>query len=166
MQEQLADYLVGNTAIDVPEGLSARQTERSLARRAVELLQAGVPWEQANKAVDDLRAKARDQVVRDLKLFFILERIAEERGITVSEEQLNGAIAEIAQRTQKRFDRVRDELARGEGMSLLWMRLREQATLDALLAEAQITETESPKKTGRGKRTKPKSAKAAAEDST
>lgn len=148
MHEQLGDYLIANTSLDIPEGLSHRQTERSVARRMVQMYQSGVPESEISKAADEMRAKAHDQVVRDLKLFFILEKIAEEREVDVTEEQLNGAIAAIAQRSGKRFDRVRDELSKGDGLMTLYVQLRDRAVLDLLLGEAEIKEADGPKTLG------------------
>lgn len=146
MQEQVADYLIESTSLDIPEGLSQRQTERSVARRTIELYQAGVPQTQIAKAVDEMRVQAHSQTVRDLKLFFVLEKIAEQRKISVGEEQINGAIAMIAQQSRRRFDRVRDELSKGDGLMTLFLQLRDEKVLNALLADADVTETEGPKK--------------------
>lgn len=146
MHEQIGRYLIDKTPMDIPEGLSQRQTERSVLRHKIEMLQAGVPETEISKTMDELRSSARDRVVRDLKLFFILERIAEDREVEVPEERLNTAIAEIAQRSNKRFDRVRDELSKGDGMMTLYLQLRDEQILQALLDDAEVTETEGPKK--------------------
>ncbi len=160
LQEQIGEYLVENTKLDIPEGLSQRQTDRSIARRRIAMYQAGVPETEIEKQMDELRAKTHDLAVRDLKLFFILEKIAEEREIEVTEEQINGAIAHIAQQSNRRFDRVRDELSKGDGMTMLYLRLRDQRVLQALLDDAEITETQGPKKkkTTRRRKTKKKAS--------
>lgn len=146
MRDQVGNYLVEHTAFDIPEGLSQRQTERSVARRVIEMYQQGVPEPEIEKVVDEMRAKAHEQTVRDLKLFFILEKIAEEREIEVNEEEVNSAIAEMAARTHRRFDRVRDDLSKGDGMLSLYLSLRDMRTIDSLLENAEITEEEGPKK--------------------
>jgi len=146
MHEQVADYLIAKTTVEIPAGLSQRQTDRSVARRMIEMYRAGIPEAEIRKAVDEMKVKAHDQVVRDLKLYFILEKIAEERKVEVSEEQLNSAISLIAQRTGKRFDRVRDELSKGDGLSTLYVQIRDQKVLEDLLTTAAITDTEVPKK--------------------
>ena len=143
--EQIGQYLVDNTKFDIPQGLSQRQTERTVARRMMDLLRRGVPESDVKKAADEMRAAAQEQVMRDLKLFFILERVAEDRDIKVSEDQINGAIADIAARSGKRFDRVRDELSRGDGLTSLYLRIRDEQIFDELLAEASVTEKEIPK---------------------
>lgn len=164
MRERMGRYLIENTKMEVPEGLSQRQTQRSIDRRRLEMLQAGVPESELNKVADELLVRAHDQVVDDLKLFFVLERIAEDREVKVSEERINGAIAQIAQRANKRFDRVRDELSKGDGLVSLYVQIRDQQILDSLLEDAAITEEEGPKKKAakkpKAKKKKTKSTKA------
>lgn len=146
MREQVGEYLIDSTKLDIPTGLSQRQTDRSVARRRIAMYQAGVPEAEIEKQMDELRTKVHDQAVRDLKLFFILEKIADDREIKVSEEQVNGAIAQIAQQSNRRFDRVRDELSKGDGLATLYYQLRDQQVLEALLTSAKITEIEGPQK--------------------
>lgn len=146
LRDQVGNYLVEKTTLDIPEGLSQRQTERSVARRVIEMYRQGIPEPEIEKIVDKMRASAHEQAVRDLKLYFILEKIAEEREIEVSEEEVNAAIAEMAARTRRRFDRVRDDLSKGDGMLALYLTLRDQRTIDALLESAEITEEEGPRK--------------------
>ena len=146
MYDQVGLYLLDHTNFEIPEGLSQRQTDRSVGRRMMEMLQSGVPQTEIERARDEMRAKAHDQVVRDLKLYFILERIAEDREIDVNEEQLNAAISQIARRTGKRFDRVRDELSKRDGLTTLYLQLRDEKVLAALVADAEVTEVEGPKK--------------------
>ena len=73
MKDQVAAYLIDQTKLEIPTGLSQRQTERALARRMIEMYQAGYPEAEIEKAVDEARG-TREQVVRDLQLYFILEK--------------------------------------------------------------------------------------------
>ena len=157
MYEQVGQYLVEQTALEIPTGLSQRQTDRSIARRTFEMYRANVPEAEIAKAVDEMRAKAHEQVVRDLKLVFILEKVAERHDINITEEQVNSSIAQIARQSGKRFDRVRDELSKGEGLASLYLQLRDQEVLAALLRDAEITEEEGPKKKKASPRKKKKS---------
>lgn len=145
MRQQVGDYLIEKTNIEVPEGLSKRQSERSVARRMVEMYQHGVPQAEIEKALDEMRLSAQEQAARDLKLFFIMEKVAEDREVDVAEEEINGAIAMMAQRTGKRFDRVRDELSKDNGLMMLYMQIRDAKVIDTLLDEAEVTEVEGPK---------------------
>jgi trigger factor len=158
LREQIGQYLIDNTDLDIPEGLSQRQTDRSVTRRMIEMYQAGLPQAEIDKQMDELRSKAHEQAVRDLKLFFVLEKIAEQREIAVTEEEINGAIAEMARQSNQRFDRVRDNLSKGDGLATLYLQLRDQKVLDALLADAEITEKKRPKKTTKKKKKTAKKA--------
>jgi len=142
MREQLASYLLDHTELDVPPQLSQRQTERMVNRRRLDMLSQGVPEAEVEKNLDALRTTATEQVARDLKLYFVMEKIAEQLKIEVSEEEVNARIAQIAQAYGQRFDRVRDDLARRGGLTELYLDLREQKCVDRLLEQAKITDTE------------------------
>jgi FKBP-type peptidyl-prolyl cis-trans isomerase (trigger factor) len=87
-----------------------------------------------------------------------MEKIAEDREILVTEDEVNGVIADIARRQNMRFDRVRDELMKEDRLGALHMRLRDDKIRDALLADAKITEAPVKKKTAKkaGKKKKKK----------
>ncbi|MDO8629563.1 MAG: hypothetical protein Q7R41_03650, partial [Phycisphaerales bacterium] len=140
---QIGEYLVEHTELAIPAGLSQRQTDRSVARRMIEMYRQGIPEAEIARATDEMHSKARDQVARDLKLYFVIEKIAEEQGTNISEEEMNTAIAEIARRSGKRFDRVRDELSKGDGLASLYLRIRDDKVLEHLLTDADVTEGEA-----------------------
>ncbi len=167
MRGQIGKYLTEKTEMELPTGMSQRQIDRVVARRKVELLQAGMPEAEVDKHTDELRAKATEETVTELKLFFIMEKIAEDMEIDVADEELNGAIASIAGQQGMRFDRVRDQLSKGEGLVSLYLQLRDDKILDVLLTKAKITEVEGPKTkkpakaAAGGKKAKKKTAKKA-----
>jgi trigger factor len=144
MLEQVGNHLIENAELEIPAGLSQRQTDRSVARRMIDLMQRGVPEVEIERVMDEMRTKAHDQTNRDLKLFFVLEKIAADRKIDINEEELNAAISDIARQSGKRFDRVRDELSKGDGLSMLYLRLRDEKVLEEILTEAEVTEGEAP----------------------
>jgi len=163
MRTGVREYLLTNTKLDIPADLSQRQTDRAIARRMIEMYRLGFPQQEIEKRIDGLRAKAAEEAVGDLKFFFIMEQIAEELEVSVSEEEINSAIAGIAQRRSRRFDRVRDELAREGGVENLYVQIRDEKIMDRLIEGAEVTEVqaEGPKKTKKKKSTSKKKAKKA-----
>ncbi|MHC5112013.1 MAG: trigger factor [Planctomycetota bacterium] len=166
MYEQIGDFLCDNTDFDLPDGLSDRQVQRSLERRRMKLTQQGLAPAEVDKEIENIRDKAKDQVIKDLKLHFVLEKIAEEKEVEVKDEQFNAAVAQIAARSNKRFDRVRDELYQSGGLQHLYMQLRDTEVLKSLLESAEITEVtevkdekEEEKKGKKAKKAKKKAAK-------
>ena len=148
LRADLREYLLSKTELDIPSGLSQRQTDRALARNMIEMYRMGMPQEEIEKRMDGTRASAAAEATRELKVFFIMTRIADELEVSVSEEEINGAIAMIAQRRGRRFDRVRDELSRTGGLENLQVQIRDEKIMDRLIENAEITETSStgPKK--------------------
>ena len=146
MRGQIGKYLLDKCEMELPAGLSQRQTERMVSRRRVELSRQGASDQEVEKHLDELWTRADEDSVKELKLFFIMEKIADQMEVEIPDEQLNGAIASIAAQQGKRFDRVRDELSKGEGLMALYIRLRDDKILDLLLQDAVIEEVEGPKK--------------------
>jgi trigger factor len=146
MRSQIGKYLINKTELEIPTGLSKRQANYLVNKRIIELYQMGIPEADIAKHADELRATAAKDAEEELKFLFITGKIAEEWEIEVGEEELNGAIAAIARRQDRRFDRVRDELARDGAMEMLYVRIRDDKIIDRLLEKAKIKDAETPKK--------------------
>ncbi|MEK6643793.1 MAG: trigger factor [Planctomycetota bacterium] len=146
MRGQVRKYLLESTKLDLPEGISSRQTERAVMRKAMELRQRGVPEAEIMKHADELKTIAREEVTTELKLYFIIEEIAESEKIEVSEEEINAEIAAIARSYNRRFDRVRDDLAKANGIESLYLQIRDDKCIDGILAKAKIVKTDPSKK--------------------
>ncbi|MFQ5490008.1 MAG: trigger factor [Phycisphaerae bacterium] len=167
LREQIRTYLAEKTKLEIPSGLSQRVTDRAIARRMMELYRMGIPPQEVEKQIDGLKATASEEALSDLKLFFIMEKVADELETDVSEEELNGAIAGIAQRQGRRFDRIRDELAGKGGLENLYVQLRDEKIMDKLIEQAKISDkpAKSPKKSSAKKTSAKKSTKKAAKKS-
>lgn len=157
MREQVRKYLLDNTKLDLPEGISQRQSERALFRKAVDLQQQGVPAGEIEKHLDELRTIAREESVAELKLHFIFEDIAERFEMEVTEEEINAAIGDMARAYNRRFDRMRDDLARNNGIETLYLKIRDDKCIDKILETAKLTDA----KPDLGKRAAAKPEKAA-----
>jgi len=165
MREQICQYLVDQTEFDLPEGLIARHTRDVLKRRYIELLQRGVPREQIDENLTELQTAASEEARRGLKLSFILSKIADERQIQVTPEEINSRVAGIARQYNRRPERLRQELAQDGSLEQVGSTIREEKALDQLLEKAKVTEVsqETDSQTGQGeakKKTKKKEKKA------
>jgi trigger factor len=140
MRDHVRQYLLDNTDFDVPEGVAQRHTARLLQRQYVNLLYQGVPREQIDENLAQLQAEATQQAERDLKLSFILSKVAEQEDIEVSEAEINARIAQMASMYGRRPERLRQELASEGNLEQVEVSLREEKALDKLLAEAEVTE--------------------------
>ncbi len=167
MRDQICQYLLGNTQFELPESLVARHTGEVLKRRAIDLLQRGVPREQIEENLTELQAAASEEAQSGLKLSFILSKIAEENKIEIGPEEVNSRIAEMARQYNRRPERLRAELSQDGTLSQVESSIREEKAIDKLLEQAKVTEkeTEKPpakaeKKTKVKKQKSPKATKA------
>ena len=150
-KEQVLDYLLENVKLDLPEKLSARQADRAVLRKMVDLQQRGVPESDISAHIDELRTSAKDEVARDLKLEFIMEKVAEQLGVQVTDEEVNTEIARIARMYNQRFDRVRDNLHSRGLLNQLAEQIRQDKCVTQLLEGASLEEVEPEKKTKKAK---------------
>jgi trigger factor len=141
-REQVRKYLMDAIQFDLPAKLSDRQTERVVGRRAMDLMMRGMPREAIEANVERLRHGAREEGARELKLFFILQQIANEREVDVDEAELNGRIALLAVQRGRRPEKMKQDMAKDGSLANLYIQMREQKALDSVLADAQVEEVE------------------------
>lgn len=147
MAAQVYKYLEEKTSFELPPRLSERQADRVLVRHMVELYRQGIPPAEVEKRIDEIKTSSRELAAREMKRFFIMEKLAEQfEDVEVTEGEINNLIATIAYRQGRRFDRVRDELAKGGGLTNLYLQIRDEKLIDRLVKKAQVTE-KSPEST-------------------
>lgn len=140
MRHQMADRLLDMVKFDLPERLSERQAARSLERRRLELMYRGINPVQIEEQMAELRAASAEVARRELKLFFVLMRLAQDLNIQVSEQEVHARIAQMAMERGERPDRLRDELIKRNQIQMVVQQIREHKTMDALLAKAKVTD--------------------------
>jgi trigger factor len=138
MREQVNKYLLDNTSVDLPTKLSDRQADRIVNRRAVDLMMRGTPRDQIDANIEKLRHGARDEAIRELKLFFILQKVANDQNVDVPEGELNGRVAMIAAQRGLRPEKLKQQMSKDGTLSDMYVQMREQKAVDKLLENAQI----------------------------
>jgi len=144
MRDQVAKYLLDNTQIDLPSKLSDKQTDRVVSRRAVDLMMRGMPRDQIQANLEALRTGAAEEATREMKLFFILQKLAQQENVDVDEAELNGRIAMLAAQSGQRPEKMKQEMAKDGSLASLYVQMREQKAVDKILEQAQIEDVEVP----------------------
>lgn len=154
MREQVNEFLLNNVQLDLPSKLSDRQADRVVSRRAVDLMMRGMPQHQVESNLERLRGGAKEEASRELKLFFILQKIADDMKVDVSEAELNGRIAMLAAQRGKRPEKMKQEMSKDGTLANMYVQMREQKAIDEILATAQVEEVEAqpapPRESGEG----------------
>ncbi len=141
-REQVSKYLMDHTTLDLPTKLSAKQVDRVVQRRAMDLLMRGIPQDQVMSQIEALRAGAAEEAAKELKLFFILQQIATDQDTHVDEAELNGRIAMLAAQRGERPERVKQEMSKDGSLANLYIQMREQKALDKVLESANVEEVD------------------------
>ena len=145
MRGQIRDYLLSRVSLDLPEKLSAERVQRAESRQLVRIMQMGIPEDQAREVVSKQAETTRNQAVEETKLFFILNRIADEQNIEADDAEVNGQIAQMAGMGQTRPEKMRQQLEQTGQLDVLRSQIREKKVLDKLLSQAKVTELEPEK---------------------
>ncbi len=147
MTEQIYKYLLENTEFELPMDVVAEQSATLLQRQYTNLMSLGLRREQLEEQMEQLRASSDQQAQKQLKTFFIMDKVAEQFEIEVSEEEINGHIAQLAIRQGQRPERMREEMVRNGLLTQFRLQVREDKCIAKLLESAKITETKPKKKT-------------------
>jgi len=159
MAEQIYKYMLDSTKFDLPLDVVADQAQTLLQRQYANLLSRGLTREQIDQQLEQLRAASEQQAIGQLKTFFIMDKVAEKLKIDVTEEEINGYIAQLAVQRGQRPERMREEMARDGSLAQFRLQVREDKCIAKLLESAKIIEVEPKKETP--KKETPKTAKPA-----
>lgn len=160
MTEQVYKYLLDNTDFDLPLDVVAEQSTSLLQRQYTNLLMRGLPREQIDQQMAQLRAGSEQQAKQQLKTFFIMDKIADKFEIDVTEEEINGHIAQLAIQRGQRPERMREQMLRDGSLAQFRLQVREDKCIAKMLESAKITEKKAKKvKEKTAKKTPKKSAK-------
>jgi trigger factor len=140
MRNQVARSLVDATPMELPEKMTEHQTERGLHRRRMDLMYRGIEPQHIEEQISDLRNASHEVAVREMKLYFILHRAAEQLKIQVTEADVNARIAQMAAQRNERPEKLRQEMIHHDQIGNVFQQVREHKALDAILASAEVEE--------------------------
>lgn len=138
LHEQIAQHLVDQVELELPEAMTSRQAQRLLQRKAMELAYVGASEQHIDQQMAEMRATSEVDARSQLKKFFILAKAAEHLGVEVAEAEVNGRIAMLAMQQGRRPEKLRQQMQRNNEIEYLYIQMREQKTLDQILDKAKI----------------------------
>jgi trigger factor len=136
-KEKLVGELIQRNDFEVPDSLIEQQIDIRLERGLRALAAQGLTAEQMKKMdLNRLRAGQREQAVHDVKAALLLERVAEEENIQVSDEELDRELESLARQSKQTSEAVRARLTRDGGLDRIRTRIRNEKTLDFLYRQS------------------------------
>ena len=140
LETGLCDELLRRHTFEVPPRLVARQMERLTRDFKARLLLSGVPEAQVEEKVKELSQELHTGAARQVKLSFLLDRIAGQESIGVTEQELVERLWQLAGRWKKDPTEVRKIFdAQGLWPSVL-SAIRQEKTIAFLLAASMTNQ--------------------------
>ncbi len=136
-KDKLVTELVKRSEFEVPEALVERQIDVRLERGLRALAAQGMKAEDIKKMdLNRLRVGQREQALQEVKASLLLDKIAEEEKIEVSDEEVNGEIDALARQSKQTPDAIRARLTRDGALDRIRNRIRSEKTLDFLYRQS------------------------------
>ena len=134
--------LVDAHEFELPEQLLAHQAEHRFESVVRDMIAQGIDPRNPELNWDKARETLKEQTSFDLRSSLLLEQIAEEEKLEVSEQDVDDEINAIADSSRQTPEQVRAVLTKQGGESSIASRLRNRKALDLLVANARVTDAE------------------------
>ena len=138
LKQEVAKYLLSKVDFDLPRVIVEQETRSTLHSMAERFARSGATREQLAEHEDRIKETATQTSTERVKLSYILSRIADAESISVSDEEVDRRIAELAARYRISPERFRAELQKRDSVDTVRSELRTDKTLAFLLANAKI----------------------------
>ncbi len=167
MSDQVYQHLLDNTDFELPMDIVARQAGNVLQRQYMSLLSRGLSRQQIEEQMEQLKAGSEEEAKQQLKTFFIMDKVADKLDMDVSDEEINGHIAQVAIQRGQRPEKLKEQMERDGSLAQFRLDVRQSKCINKLLESANITEQEAEEKPAKSKKkakkkseAKPKQSKA------
>jgi trigger factor len=142
MRADLIRRLVETHEFELPERLVQHQTEHRFESVVRDMIGQGIDPRNPQLDWDKARESLKEQAGYDLRGSLLLERIADEENIEVTDQEIEDEINAVATASRQSPEQVRAILTKQGGERSIAGRLRNRKALDFLVANAHVTDEE------------------------
>ncbi len=138
LKDQIVDRLLEAHPFEVPESLVKAQAKALVSDMKLRLATQGIGLKELNLSEEKLEEDYRELSQKLVRTFLILEKIANQEGIEVSNEEIEQRLKEISERTRQPLEAVRRLYENRKLLPELKTEILNEKTLNFLLERAQI----------------------------
>ncbi len=136
-RDTVVEFLLKKAEFDLPESLVADEINAVLDTVVNEAHYRGLTREELEQNRDAIIESATLTAKRQLRLRYLLGRIAEEEGITVSDDEVDAKIQTLAAGQRSTPEKIRAQIEKNDRMDMLRSRIRDEKTMQSLLDAAK-----------------------------
>ncbi|MER3428065.1 MAG: trigger factor [Pyrinomonas sp.] len=142
LRDEAIKKLLDAHQFEVPATLVQREARRLLETSVQRLMQMGIDPRNEEIRWDEVAAATQQRAEENVRAELLLERIAEQEEINVSDEEIEAEIERFARAIQESPERVRAALTKEEAQHSIASGLRQQKALTLVIENAKIRDEE------------------------
>jgi len=140
MKNQIMGELLRRHSFALPPTMVKRQLKVLMDRAENELTKKGVDKDAIKSHEDKLTAQLNVEAENKVRLYFILDAVADRENIEVTDEEVDNWLSALAGSYNQPFEEVKKYYEEHDLIGGLKEQLREEKTLDFLLSEAAVSD--------------------------
>jgi trigger factor len=138
LKDQIVDQLHQANPFEVPESMVEEQAKSLVSDTKMRLAAQGISFQNLGVSEEKLQGDYREMAKKQVRTFLLLEKIAGQEGITVTDEEAEGRLQEISERLHQKFDVVKRYYEKNGLIPELKAGIMSDKTLNFLLQKADI----------------------------
>ncbi|SNZ11578.1 trigger factor [Hydrogenobacter hydrogenophilus] len=146
VEDAVAKKLIEMFEFELPQTLLSREVSHLVERRVQELAQYGIDTRYLNYKA--MAQELMPQAIFNIKLRYILEKYADQKGIEVSQEDLEKKYQELAQQYGKSAEEIKSYFQQENLEGVLIEDIRREKAFSDIISKAVIKELEEKKDEG------------------
>jgi trigger factor len=138
LKDQVVDQLLEANPFEVPESLVEEQAKAMVSDTKLRLAAQGVDFKNLGVSEEKLQEDYKSMAQKQVKTFLILEKIAGQEGIAVTDDEADDRLREMSERMHQKFDVVRRYYEKNGLLPEVKAGIIRDKTLNFLLEKANI----------------------------
>lgn len=137
-KSEIVKQLVGSVNFELPESLVEAETRETIYNIVSENQARGIPSAMIEEKKQEIFENAAKNAKDMVKMNFLVQRIADEEKITVTNDELGQRIAIMAQQQGVPFEKLLEKIQKNNDIPSIQRRILMQKVLDFLLQQAKV----------------------------
>jgi trigger factor len=138
LRSNVVQKLLEAHEFEVPQSLVDQQTSHRLQTVVRDMIGRGIDPRATQLDWEGARGELKEQAEKDVRATMLLDQIAEQEKITVSNEEIEAEIDAVSAASRQPKEQVRAALTKDGGERSIAHRLRNRKALDLLIENAQV----------------------------
>ncbi len=140
LESKALEILLEANKFSVPQSMVERYSKGLEGRFRHNLADKGINKDEVEKSAEIIKKRADEESQKQVKIYFILAKIAQNEKIEITDEELDKHIENLARQWKQDFDKIKKNFIERKLLDELRMELQEEKVMELVLKSAHIEE--------------------------